>query len=320
MFKDCFKYYKSRNPPPDLDKVFDFSNSEKFSSKIRRINAENISNSVSNFGLKPAKTWEIYELIEHPGLIFIKNPFTSIGQRYWVVRCLQDYSKRPNKTNLDDLNLIPEGKEWWDVCQNNNNKILMNKLRWVTLGYHHDWDSKVYTEENKGEFPKDLADLSRFIAESLNFLHFNAEAAIVNYYHMDSTLSGHTDHSEHNLRAPLISFSFGQTAIFLLGGKSKEEEPSAMFLRSGDIVIMSEESRLCYHGVPKILQMDSRFWNCFEETDFANDYKNVVNICKEETLWKPFGDYLNNSRININVRQVLQRGQKRLCSESDEKT
>ncbi|EFA01981.2 Alkylated DNA repair protein alkB homolog 1-like Protein [Tribolium castaneum] len=307
MFKDCFKYYKSKNPPPDLEKV-------------RRINLEKTGNSASNFGLNPVKTWEVYELVDHPGLIFIKNPFTSIGQRYWVVRCLQDYSKRPNKTNLDALNLVPEGKEWWEVCQNNNNKILMNKLRWVTLGYHHDWESKVYAEENKGEFPKDLAELSRFIAESLNFLHFNAEAAIVNYYHMDSTLSGHTDHSEHNLKAPLISLSFGQTAIFLLGGKTKDDEPSAMFLRSGDIVVMSEESRLCYHGVPKILQMDSRFWNCFEENDFTNDCKNVVNICKEETLWKPFGDYLNNSRININVRQVLQRGQKRLCSESDEKT
>lgn len=94
-----------------------------------------------------------------------------------------------------------------------------------------------------------------------------------------------------------------------------------MFLRSGDIVVMSEDSRMCYHGVPKILQMDSRFWDCFAEDDFQNDeYKSVVNICKEEDLWKPFGDYLNNSRININVRQVLQRGQKRLCSESDEKT
>lgn len=35
-----------------------------------------------------------------------------------------------------------------------------------------------------------------------------------------------------------FSFSFGQTAIFLLGGKTKEEKPSAIFLKSGDIVVI----------------------------------------------------------------------------------
>lgn len=44
------------------------------------------------------------------------------------------------------------------------------------------------------------------IGSNLGFKNFEAEAAIVNYYHMDSTLSGHTDHSEQNLEAPLFSF------------------------------------------------------------------------------------------------------------------
>ncbi|RZC41808.1 alkylated DNA repair protein alkB -like protein 1 [Asbolus verrucosus] len=315
MFKDSFKYYKSKNPPPDLDKVLDFDNIEKISS--RAIDAQASSNS---YGLKSVQTWNVYELVEHPGN-FLNYECETIGQRYWTVRCLQDYSKKPNKTNLDAFNLVPDDKQWWDVCQNNNNKLLINKLRWVTLGYHHDWDTKIYTEENKGEFPKDLGSLSKYITQVLGFLNFNAEAAIVNYYHMDSTLSGHTDYSEQNLEAPLVSFSFGQTAVFLLGGKTKEEEPTAMFLRSGDIVVMSKESRLCYHGVPKILQIDSRFWDCFEQNDLVNkEFKEIVNICKEEALWKPFGDYLSHSRININVRQVLRRGQKRLCNESEEKT
>lgn len=157
----------------------------------------------------------------------------------------------------------------------------------------------------------------------LGHSNFNAEAAILNLYHMDSTLSGHTDFSEENLDAPLISFSFGQTAIFLLGGRTKEDgEPTAMFLRSGDIAVMSKESRLSVHGVPKILQMDSRFWDGFEETanGINKECKSVVNICRKEELWKPFDNYLNHSRININVRQVLNRGQKRLCNESKDQT
>ena len=70
---------------------------------------------------------------------------------------------------------------------------------------------------------------------------------------MDSTLSGHTDHSEKDLSQPLLSLSFGQSAIFLVGGPTKLVKPKALLLNSGDIVIMSVQSRLAYHGVPKIL-------------------------------------------------------------------
>ena len=58
---------------------------------------------------------------------------------------------------------------------------------------------------------------------------YKSEAAIINYYPMDSTLSGHVDFSEPNKTAPLISISFGQSAIFLIGGPSKNIEPSGVF-------------------------------------------------------------------------------------------
>lgn len=44
------------------------------------------------------------------------------------------------------------------------------------------------------------------------------------------------------------SISLGCKAIFLLGGKSREDPPIAMFLRSGDAVLMAGEARECFHG------------------------------------------------------------------------
>lgn len=64
----------------------------------------------------------------------------------------------------------------------------------------------MYSEDSKNDFPADLQTLSRFVANVLGYQYFTAEAAIVNFYHMNSTLSGHTDHSEKNLDAPLLSF------------------------------------------------------------------------------------------------------------------
>lgn len=64
----------------------------------------------------------------------------------------------------------------------------------------------MYSEENRDVFPLELAELCDVVAQYLGYVNFNAEAAIVNYYHMGSTLSAHTDHSEVNLEAPLFSF------------------------------------------------------------------------------------------------------------------
>lgn len=106
------------------------------------------------------------------------------------------------------------------------------------------------------------------------------------------------------------TFSFGQTAIFLLGGKTIDEKPIAISLNSGDIVVMSKQSRLCYHGVPKIIRANSEPWNkkssgCSTHSVDSVFDKEVIANCTQDWHWKLFNDYLNNSRININVRQVL---------------
>lgn len=150
--------------------------------------------------------------------------------------------------------------------------------------------------------PVELAELTQLLAKALNFLQFKAEAAIVNYYRMNSTLAGHTDFSEPNVEAPLFSISFGQTAIFLIGGLSQEDPAHALFLRSGDIVIMAGKSRLRYHGVPKILASQSSPWDV-EETKYAKD-------CSwNEDDWNHAKKYISEARININVRQVLKASQ-----------
>ncbi|XP_017778190.1 PREDICTED: DNA demethylase ALKBH1 [Nicrophorus vespilloides] len=290
MFKESFKYYKSKKPPPVLDDVIDFHQIEDVDSSLYR-KKEKLESVDCIHGLIPANEWEIYEIEANPGLIYIKNPFTTAGQNYWSVRCLRDFTKKPNKLNIDAHNLLPTGVDWWDYCEKDDS--VLKKLRWATLGYHHDWDTKVYNEESKNEFPGDLNELCCSICNQLNFKKFNAEAAIINFYHLDSTLSGHTDHSEQNLEAPLLSFSFGSSAIFLLGGQTLDVKPTALMIRSGDVIIMSRDSRLSYHGVPRILEPSVVTW---------------------EDSYDRYSNYLKNNRINMNVRQVLNRSEKRLIN------
>lgn len=161
---------------------------------------------------------------------------------------------------------------------------------------------------------------------------------------MDSTLSGHTDHSEKDLARPLLSLSFGQSAIFLVGGRTKQTRPKALLLNSGDIVVMAGESRLAYHGVPKILPYfkesdlipksgrpsflcpESLFKNpafagrsccaCgfrtaemtvkLGEMSDSDESEKWGCPCCEELIktWQLFESYINVSRINVNIRQV----------------
>lgn len=157
---------------------------------------------------------------------------------------------------------------------------------------------------------------------------------------MDSTLSGHTDHSEKDLARPLLSLSFGQSAIFLIGGPTKQTRPKALLLNSGDIVVMSGESRLAYHGVPKIQpsfqeggfisNFGVQYSECLlkeiqshcaygsRSTEMAVDQSNAAEMCGDEVqkrgcpcceelikTWQLFESYISVSRINVNIRQVV---------------
>ncbi|XP_017481386.1 PREDICTED: DNA demethylase ALKBH1 isoform X2 [Rhagoletis zephyria] len=301
MFTESFKYFKRKSPLPDFSSVIDLD-SKPSTAEVRRIDLSS-QDIIEHFpGLEPAKKWLCFAL-SSSGIIVIRNPFTLQGKRYWISRCVQDYPRHPNINNLNP-HLFPNDvlKDWWCALQKCSDpdevRRMSISMRWSTLGYHHDWDSKKYAEEKHG-----------------------------------TTLSAHTDHSEPNRTAPLFSISFGQTAIFLIGGKTKEVTPLAIYLRSGDVLVMSGESRLFYHAVPRVMKARDEPWNNLVPTTTAKTShppsckkpkigpefvteKNAFGIdtllyqkVADESYWSPFKKYLNFSRININVRQVLNKDQ-----------
>lgn len=94
---------------------------------------------------------------------------------------------------------------------------------------------------------------------------YQAEAGLLNFYqvpllslacrgrHVDSVqprdmLTAHVDQAEGDATSPLVSISIGLSAIFLIGGRSKDVKPLPLLLRSGDVVIMAGPSRQAYHG------------------------------------------------------------------------
>lgn len=105
--------------------------------------------------------------------------------------------------------------------------------------------------------------------------------------------------------------SFGQTAVFLLGGTKRQDPPTAMFMHSGDIMIMSGSSRLLYHAVPCILPAPANepLPSCLGPRPEKEPVSNGLIQDVSEEDWEVCSQYLLTSRVNMTVRQVLGLGQ-----------
>lgn len=144
-------------------------------------------------GLKPPSKWSMFSLPNIPGLLVLPDLFQSGSQHYWVRRCLVDYPCKPNVCNLDaHMQRTGDGSLWsyiHSTCpddlestgakrarldvKNKADKDWKNtplyRLRWVTLGYHYNWNTKEYSSELKSPFPADLSALSSCIFEHAGF-------------------------------------------------------------------------------------------------------------------------------------------------------
>jgi alkylated DNA repair protein (DNA oxidative demethylase) len=79
------------------------------------------------------------------------------------------------------------------------------------------------------------------------------EACLVNYYAADAKMGLHQDKDEQDFSAPVLSVSLGDTGVFRVGGTSRKDPTTKYELQSGDVIVLSDEDRLAFHGIDRIL-------------------------------------------------------------------
>ncbi|KAG0266082.1 hypothetical protein BG011_003290 [Mortierella polycephala] len=401
-FREAELQFLSRHPPPDYSTAIDFRQPADVLLKDPRIKQVPLQKRMSEFselfGAQDDHTGPEFAYLheDHPGLIYIPAGFTPSAQRTLIKACLKQYSRHPNKSNLDTHYLVPDSG-LWDLHENvytgvqsledpavyvqrkattdgqpggygsdddddddhgddtggdkatnasaaplktrpktkpkptqssvrtlvpitdetptvpdnesKNDPVpsaqvpilppaqLVRKMRWITLGYQYHWPSKTYHFDQNAPFPKELSVLSKAVVEAIDNVSpypysaedFEAEAGVVNYYQLKDRLMGHVDRSELNKDAPLVSFSFGHSCIYLLGGPTRETPPTPILLQSGDILAMTGPCRSAFHGVPRIIE---------------GTLPTYLAARPDEPEWDIYADYLAEARINLNIRQV----------------
>ena len=118
--------------------------------------------------------------------------------------------------------------------------------------------------------PDKLTLLAKKLANLVDEPDYRPDTCLINY---KSKLGLHQDNSEPNLKPAIISISIGDDCVFAIGTTNRKDPVQEILLRTGDVLIMHNESRLAYHSVKRIIP-------------------NSSNILK------------NNGRLNFTIRQV----------------
>ena len=98
------------------------------------------------------------------------------------------------------------------------------------------------------DLPRALLDLWNDVTDH----HAPPEACLINWYREGSKMGLHIDNDEKDVRAPVVSVSLGDPALFRLGGTTRGGKTQGIKLFSGDVVVLAGDARLCYHGVSKV--------------------------------------------------------------------
>jgi alkylated DNA repair protein (DNA oxidative demethylase) len=130
-------------------------------------------------------------------------------------------------------------------------------LGWVTdkeKGYRYE-----PAHPKTGAAWPDLPDLLGQLWDDLTDFPARPEATLINWYKEDraSKMGLHVDNDENDLRAPVVSVSLGDPAMFRIGGPKRGGPTKGLKLFSGDVVVLAGAARLCHHGISKVYYGES---------------------------------------------------------------
>lgn len=78
------------------------------------------------------------------------------------------------------------------------------------------------------------------------------QCCLVNWYSETARMGLHQDRDEADLTQPVVSISLGDDALFRVGGTERGGPTRSIWLRSGDVAVLSGVGRLAYHGIDKV--------------------------------------------------------------------
>jgi len=188
------------------------------------------------------KSFEVFKFNFPEGCFVIKNFLTIPEQLALSKRCINEYYKKPNRTNLyiydPEFNQnkdepLPTYDKKLFVVDDPKKYYFNTKIRWSNIGFQYDWNDRIYPA-GQTAIPSDLATFPLRVLKLLDFGEYRPETVILNYYGQRNYMGGHLDDGETDQVSPIISFSIGLSCVFLIGGRTRDIKPHPIKLDSGN--------------------------------------------------------------------------------------
>jgi alkylated DNA repair protein (DNA oxidative demethylase) len=78
------------------------------------------------------------------------------------------------------------------------------------------------------------------------------EACLINFYGPEAKMGLHQDRDEEVFDAPVVSLSLGDSCLFRVGGRNRNDPTRSFRLSSGDALVLGGDARLAFHGVDRL--------------------------------------------------------------------
>lgn len=137
-------------------------------------------------------------------------------------------------------------------------KMSVATTSWGPLGWTSDESGYRYTtvdpisQRHWPALPPRLHALASKVADLAGYPNFNPDSCLVNQYSPQSKMGLHQDKNEQDYSQPIVSFSLGLAATFLMGGLQRSDPVHKLNLRHGDVLVFGGPDRLRYHGISSV--------------------------------------------------------------------
>jgi alkylated DNA repair protein (DNA oxidative demethylase) len=138
---------------------------------------------------------------------------------------------------------------------NNGKPFSVRMTNCGSLGWVSDQQNGYRYQANHPKTGKPWPDIPQSLLNiwrETSGVDFLPEACLINFYDQSAKMGLHQDNDETNLEAAVVSISLGDTCLFRVGQTTRGGQTKSFKLHSGDIVVLSGPSRLCFHGVDKL--------------------------------------------------------------------
>ncbi len=121
-------------------------------------------------------------------------------------------------------------------------------MGWITDRTGYRYDTVQPDGQSWPEIPESVLDVWR----NVSGVERMPDSCLLNLYGEGARMGLHQDRDEADLSWPVVSVSLGDEALFRVGGLNRKDRTKSVWLKSGDVAILSGDSRLAYHGIDRI--------------------------------------------------------------------